>query len=114
MSSIIEGRIKALSRAHALLSNSRWQGADLTKLVDEELAPYRSSHAGRLRISGPKVLLEPTKAQTLALALHELATNAAKYGALSAGVRPALGRMGAAGRRARPSTGARVGGPGGA
>jgi two-component sensor histidine kinase/DNA-binding response OmpR family regulator len=82
--SIIEGRIKALSRAHALLSNSRWQGADLSKLVDEELAPYRSTHADRLDISGPKVLLEPTKAQTLALALHELATNAVKYGALSA------------------------------
>ena len=81
--SIIEGRIKALSRAHALLSNSRWQGADLSKLVDEELAPYRSAHVDRLDISGPKVLLEPTKAQTLALALHELATNAVKYGALS-------------------------------
>jgi two-component sensor histidine kinase/DNA-binding response OmpR family regulator len=81
--SIIEGRIKALSRAHALLSSSRWQGADLGNLIDEELAPYRSAHAERLDISGPKVLLEPTKAQTLALALHELATNAAKYGALS-------------------------------
>jgi two-component sensor histidine kinase/DNA-binding response OmpR family regulator len=88
--SIIEGRIKALSRAHALLSNSRWQGADLGNLVDEELAPYRSAHPDRLDISGPKVLLEPTKAQTLALALHELATNAAKYGALSA----AAGKLG--------------------
>src|SRR5262245_43744316 len=73
--SIIEGRIKALSRAHALLSNSRWQGADLDQLVDEELAPFRSTHAGRLTIGGPKFLLEPTRAQTLALALHELATN---------------------------------------
>ena len=81
--SIVDGRIKALSRAHALLSNSRWQGADLDKLADEELAPYRSTHADRLSIFGPKVILEPTKAQTLALALHELATNAAKYGALS-------------------------------
>src|SRR5256885_1349223 len=81
--SIIEGRIKALSRAHALLSNSRWQGADLDKLADEELAPYRSAHLERIGIFGPKVMLEPTKAQTLALALHELATNAAKYGALS-------------------------------
>src|SRR3954452_12117159 len=81
--SIIEGRIKALSRAHALLSSSRWQGADLDKLADDELAPYRSAHAGRLSISGPKVTLEPPKAQTLALALHELATNTAKYGALS-------------------------------
>jgi two-component sensor histidine kinase/DNA-binding response OmpR family regulator len=81
--SVIEGRIKALSRAHALLSNSRWQGADLDTLAHEELAPFRSSHADRLSIHGPKVTLEPTKAQTLALALHELATNAAKYGALS-------------------------------
>jgi two-component sensor histidine kinase/CheY-like chemotaxis protein len=81
--SIIEGRIKALSRAHALLSSSRWQGADLDTLAHEELAPYRSTHADRLSIFGPKVTLEPTKAQTLALALHELATNAAKYGALS-------------------------------
>lgn len=81
--SIIEGRIKALSRAHALLSSSRWQGADLDKLADDELAPYRSTHVDRLSIFGPKVTLEPTKAQTLALALHELATNAAKYGALS-------------------------------
>jgi two-component sensor histidine kinase/CheY-like chemotaxis protein len=88
--SIIEGRIKALSRAHALLSSSRWQGADLGTLIDDELAPYRSGHADRLDISGPKVLLEPTKAQTLALALHELATNAAKYGALST----AAGRLG--------------------
>src|SRR4051812_42176249 len=80
---VIEGRIKALSRAHAILSDSRWQGADLAKLVDDELAPYRSGHAERIRVAGPNVLLDPTTAQTLALALHELATNAAKYGALS-------------------------------
>jgi CheY-like chemotaxis protein len=66
-----------------LLSNSRWQGADLGKLVNEELAPFRSTHAERMAVSGPEILLEPTKAQTLALALHELAANAAKYGALS-------------------------------
>ncbi|MBW8856729.1 MAG: PAS domain-containing protein, partial [Bradyrhizobium sp.] len=63
--SVIEGRIKALSRAHALLSDSRWQGAEMAKLVEEELAPYRSGHADRIRISGPKVVLEPTTAQTL-------------------------------------------------
>jgi PAS domain S-box-containing protein len=80
---VIEGRIKALSRAHALLSDSRWQGAEFAKLVDEELAPFRSANADRIRVSGPKVLLNPTTAQTLALALHELATNAVKYGALS-------------------------------
>ena len=81
--SVIEGRIKALSRAHALLSDTRWQGAEMAKLVEEELAPYRSGHADRIRIAGPKVVLEPTTAQTLALALHELSTNAVKYGSLS-------------------------------
>ena len=81
--SVIEGRIKALSRAHAILSDSRWEGAELTKLVEEELAPYRSAHADRIRLAGPKIVLDPTTAQTLALALHELATNAVKYGALS-------------------------------
>ncbi len=79
----VEGRIKALSRAHAILSQSRWHGADLHGLVDEELAPYRVGNAERIRTTGPEVLLQPASAQTLALALHELATNAAKYGALS-------------------------------
>src|SRR5262249_38267604 len=60
--SIIEGRIKALSRAHVLLSDARWQGANLDKLLDEELAPYRASHADRLDIEGPTILLEPTTA----------------------------------------------------
>jgi PAS domain S-box-containing protein len=79
----VEGRIKALSRAHAILSQSRWHSADLHGLVDEELAPYRVGHAERIKTSGPEVVLQPGAAQTLALALHELATNAAKYGALS-------------------------------
>jgi PAS domain S-box-containing protein len=80
----VEGRIRALSRAHMLLSHSRWQGADLGKLVDEELGPYRTGEAGRITVSGPDIVLHPATAQTLALALHELATNAAKHGALSA------------------------------
>ncbi len=79
----VEGRIGALSRAHTLLAQSRWQGTDLARLVEEELAPYRSSHAGRIVTDGPDVALEPRAAQTLALALHELSTNAAKYGALA-------------------------------
>jgi two-component sensor histidine kinase len=79
----VEGRIKALSRVHTVLSQSRWQGADLAGLVDEELAPYRTSDSDRVQASGPKILLQPATAQTLALVLHELVTNAAKYGALS-------------------------------
>jgi PAS domain S-box-containing protein len=79
----VEGRIKALSRAHTVLSQSRWHSADLRGLVDEELAPYRAGNAEKIKTAGPEVLLQPASAQTLALALHELATNAAKYGALS-------------------------------
>ncbi len=79
----VEGRIKALSRAHTVLSMARWQGADLRGLVEEELAPYRS--ADKVTATGPSALLEPAVAQSLALALHELVTNAAKYGALSSG-----------------------------
>jgi PAS domain S-box-containing protein len=77
----VEGRIKALARAHTLLSDSRWNGADLRTLVAEELAPYRAGD--KIEISGPNQSLLPGTAQGLALALHELATNAAKHGALS-------------------------------
>ncbi len=80
----VEGRIQALSRAHTVLSHSRWQGADLTGLVEEELAPYRGDGNDRIETDGPAISLQPASAQTLTLALHELATNAAKYGALSA------------------------------
>jgi PAS domain S-box-containing protein len=79
----VEGRITALSRAHVLLSQSRWQGANLSRILDEELAPYRRSEVEKISTTGPEVFLEPATAQILALALHELATNAAKYGALS-------------------------------
>jgi two-component sensor histidine kinase/AmiR/NasT family two-component response regulator len=79
----VEGRIAALSTAHALLAESRWEGASLHRLADEELAPYRSSDAERITITGPAVFLKPETAQTIALVLHELATNAVKYGALS-------------------------------
>lgn len=77
----VEGRINALARVHTVLSLSSWQGAEIRRLVDEELAPY--SVGSRITLSGPEVQLRPATAQTLALALHELVTNSAKYGALS-------------------------------
>jgi PAS domain S-box-containing protein len=79
----VEGRIQALARAHSLLSESRWRGADIAELIREELAPYRAPNFDRIRLSESNLSLEPSAAQALALALHELATNAAKYGALS-------------------------------
>jgi two-component sensor histidine kinase/DNA-binding response OmpR family regulator len=79
----VEGRIRALSRAHTILSHSRWQGADLGGLIEEEFAPYTSAESGQVVVKGPKAFLDPNTAQALALALHELAANAAKYGALS-------------------------------
>src|SRR3981189_1322783 len=77
----VEGRISALARVHTILSLSSWQGAEITKLVDEELAPYATGE--QIAFSGSNIRLQPATAQTLALALHELVTNSAKYGALS-------------------------------
>ena len=77
----VEGRINALARVHTILSLSSWQGAEISKLIDEELAPY--SRGGQIQLVGSEVQLQPATAQTLALALHELVTNSAKYGALS-------------------------------
>lgn len=82
---VISGRVQALARAHQLLSSSRWQGAALRQLVEEEVAPFTlGEDAGRIVIGGPDIPLGPTAAQGLAMALHELATNAAKHGALTA------------------------------
>jgi PAS domain S-box-containing protein len=80
----VEGRIQALANVHKLFVESRWSGAELRSLVEEELAAYGVDGEKRTHIEGPKVLLRPDRAQAIAIALHELATNAAKYGALSA------------------------------
>src|SRR6202158_4085314 len=77
----VEGRISALARVHTILSLSSWQGAKIGKLVDEELSPY--SNGDQMAFGGSNIQLQPATAQTLAMALHELVTNSAKYGALS-------------------------------
>ena len=79
----IEGRIQALANVHSLFVDSRWIGAELSAIATGEFAPYSEKSKTRVRINGPQVLLEPSAAQTIAVTLHELATNAAKYGALS-------------------------------
>ena len=79
----IEGRIQALANVHRLFVESRWTGAEMHSLVKDELGGYAQDGEGRVQIDGPKVFLEPTVAQSIAVLLHELATNAAKYGGLS-------------------------------
>jgi PAS domain S-box-containing protein len=79
----IEGRIQALANVHSLFAASRWIGAELSTIAQQELAPYSTGGEKRVRIDGPQVLLAPDTAQAVAVTLHELATNAAKYGALS-------------------------------
>jgi two-component system CheB/CheR fusion protein len=77
-----EGRLRALSISHNLLTSSQWEGAEIGELAREQLGPHASG-AGRIRLQGPTLLIPPGMATTLGLVLHELATNAAKYGALS-------------------------------
>jgi two-component sensor histidine kinase len=79
----VEGRIQALGRAHSMLAASRWEGADLHRIAAEELAPYAGAGAARIHLEGPAIVLKPAAAQSIALVIHELATNALKYGALS-------------------------------
>jgi PAS domain S-box-containing protein len=79
----IEGRIDALANVHSLFAQSRWAGAELGALVKQELSPYSRDGEMRTRIGGPPLMLNSDVAQSIAVALHELATNAAKYGALS-------------------------------
>jgi two-component sensor histidine kinase/GAF domain-containing protein len=82
----VEGRVAALARAHTLLTETRWAGADLRDLVRGELKPFLSAagEGPRAQLDGPRVMLAPQAAQPLSMALHELATNAVKHGALSA------------------------------
>lgn len=79
----IDGRLQALAKAHTMLAKSRWAGADLRAMVMEELSPYMENGDARAAIVGPSLMLDPDPAQAIAMAVHELTTNAVKYGALS-------------------------------
>ena len=79
----LDGRIRALSATHDLLTQSQWASTPIRSLVEAELAPYARQSDSILEIGGPDLAIAPNDALSLGLAIHELATNAAKYGALS-------------------------------
>jgi two-component sensor histidine kinase len=78
-----EGRLLALSKTHNLLTRKSWREAELRDIAEQELAPYRKPGDERVVLNGPDVKLPARYAINLGLVLHELVTNAAKYGALS-------------------------------
>jgi two-component sensor histidine kinase len=78
--SSLADRIKSLGRTHELLSDNRWHGVSLEEIVRRELAPYAAANT---EIGGPRVTLRAEAVQPLGMVFHELATNAAKYGAFS-------------------------------
>ena len=79
----LDGRIRALSATHDLLTQSEWGTTPLRAVLEAELAPYANTQDDTLHFEGPEVELAPNDALSFGLAIHELATNASKYGALS-------------------------------
>jgi PAS domain S-box-containing protein len=77
------GRIRALAQTHSRLAEGNWSGVSFETMLLDEVAPYRYDDGSNLRLSGPEIILNPKCAVVLGMAFHELATNAAKYGALS-------------------------------
>jgi PAS domain S-box-containing protein len=78
-----EDRLFALARAHDVLTRENWEGAELREIIDEVVEPYLRQKTKHFEIEGPRLRLIPRTALAIAMAIHELATNAAKYGALS-------------------------------
>ncbi len=76
-------RLQGMAASHDLLVSQDWRGVDVGALVRAQVRPFADERGGRLKLAGPDLLLKPEAAQSLGLALHELATNATKYGALS-------------------------------
>lgn len=83
--SSFSARLTSMGHAHSLLTKNRWEGVDLRDLISEEMAPFMGGHNAAVLIDGSEtIVLRPKASLAFSLALHELATNAAKYGALSA------------------------------
>ena len=80
---VFSGRLKALAIAHDILTQTRWIGIGLEELLTAVLAPHVSAEEERVAMEGPAILLSAPAVMPLSMALHELTTNAAKYGALS-------------------------------
>jgi two-component sensor histidine kinase len=78
-----EQRLFALSKVHDVLTRENWEGAELRKVLTEVIGPYLREGSGRIGMEGPSLWLDPRTTLSLSMAVHELATNAAKYGALS-------------------------------
>jgi two-component sensor histidine kinase len=79
----LTSRIIALSRAHDVITARTWQGAELREIVERAVEPFSPGPNSRFKLDGPEVWLQPRSALAIAMALHELGTNAVKYGALS-------------------------------
>jgi two-component sensor histidine kinase len=79
----LDGRIRALSATHDLLTRTHWGSTPIRAIIEAELAPYARETGPAIALEGPDIELAPNDALSLGLAIHELATNAAKYGALS-------------------------------
>lgn len=77
------GRLQSLGRSHEILTESSWERGSLSQLAQALLPPFAAPDDGRLSMSGPEVMLTPRQFLSVSMVLHELATNAVKYGALS-------------------------------